>query len=166
MKQFSEYSLGRRAVLVLSSGLLTGYVPKWSGTFGTLPAIVLLYPFRHLNEPTWPSGVIFLAIVLAIVGAAIAVSEVAERTYGVKDSGKIVADEIAGFFVSMLFVPFRWPHIAAAFIIFRVMDVLKPPPIRRLQFLHGGWGVVIDDFLAGLITCLVVHAMMGLGILR
>ena len=68
---------------------------------------------------------------------AVGLAEIAERIYGEKDSHKIVVDEIAGFFVSMAFVPFRPLPVAAAFLLFRIFDVLKPPPIRRLQELRG-----------------------------
>jgi len=165
MKQFSEYPPSRRALLVLSSGLLIGYIPVASGTFATLLAIALLYPLQSLNVARFPSGLIFAALVVGAIAAAIALSHLAERTYGEKDSHKIVVDEIVGLFVAMTFVPFHWPQVVAAFFLFRLFDVVKPPPIRRLQSLPGGWGVVADDILAGLYACLIVHALMALKIL-
>lgn len=159
MKQFSEYPPGRRVLLFFSSGLMTGYIPFASGTFATLLAIGLFYPFVKLNAWSLPGGLVFVGVVIAISGVAVALSEAAERTYGEKDSHKIVVDEIAGFFVAMAFVPFRWPHVLAAFVLFRVFDVVKPPPIRQLQKIHGGWGIVIDDLLAGLLACIVIHVL-------
>lgn len=165
MKQFSEYSPGRRAALLFSSGLLTGYIPVASGTFATLLAVALLYPLRSLNVAQFPAGLIFAAFLVVAIAVAIALSDLAERTYGEKDSHKIVVDEIVGFFVTMTFVPFHWPHVIAAFFLFRLFDIVKPPPIHRSQSLPGGWGVVADDVLAGLYACLIVHALMALGVL-
>ncbi|MBM3334058.1 phosphatidylglycerophosphatase A [Candidatus Sumerlaeota bacterium] len=166
MKQFSEYPASRRALLILSSGLLTGYVPFASGTFASLLAIALFAPFRLLNVSTYPFAFVMVAILLALTAVAIWSADVAERTYGEKDSHKIVIDEIVGFFVAMAFVPFRWPHVAAAFVVFRVLDVVKPAPIRHAQRLPGGLGVVADDLLAGLYTCVIVHGLMSLNLLQ
>ena len=159
MKQFSEFPPARRAVLFLSSGCLTGYIPVASGTVATLLAIALFWPLTPLNLWSLPRGPLFIGLLAVVCGVAVALAEVAERTYGEKDSHKIVIDEIAGFFVAMAFVPFQWPHVLAAFVLFRFFDVAKPPPIRRLQSLPGGWGVVVDDLLAGLYTCLLVHLL-------
>lgn len=165
MKQFSEYPPGRRVLLFFSSGLLTGYIPFASGTVATLLAVGLFYPFNRLNAWSLPAGLVFVIVVIAISGVAVALSEVAERTYGEKDSHKIVIDEIAGFFVAMAFVPFQWPHVLAAFVLFRFFDVAKPPPIRRLQALHGGWGIVIDDLLAGAYACIIIHLLRLVSVL-
>lgn len=166
MKQFSEYSPSRRAVLLISSGLFSGYLPIASGTFASLLAIVLLYPFRQLNMASLPAGGIFAGLVVALAALAVWSADVAERTYGEKDSHKIVIDEIVGFLVAMAFLPFRWPQVAVVFFLYRFFDVVKPPPIRQSQVLPGGWGIVADDLLAGLYTCVILHGLMTLGILR
>ncbi len=165
MRQFSEYPLKRRLILLFSSGLLTGYIPFASGTFATLLAVPFFYLLVPLNVFSFPRVAGLAAILAALLGAAVWLSDAAERIYGEKDSHKIVIDEIAGFFVAMIFVPFLWPHIAAAFLVFRALDVLKPAPIRQSQRLPGGWGIVADDLLAGLYTCVMVHGLMSLGVL-
>ncbi|MCX8037363.1 MAG: phosphatidylglycerophosphatase A [Candidatus Sumerlaeia bacterium] len=165
MRQFSEYPPRRRLVLVFSSGLFTGYIPFASGTFATLLAIPLFYPLVPVNVFSFPKAACLAIVLAALSCAAVWLSGAAERTYGEKDSHKIVIDEIAGFFVAMVFVPFRWPQIVAAFLIFRALDVLKPAPIRQSQRLPGGWGIVTDDLLAGLYTCIMVHGLMSLGVL-
>jgi phosphatidylglycerophosphatase A len=166
MQQFSEYPLSRRAVLVLSSGLFTGYIPFASGTFASLLAVGLFYPLQRLNVASLPTGLGFAGLVIAVAAVAIWSADLAERTYGEKDSHKIVIDEIVGFFVAMTFVPFRWPHVAAVFFLFRFFDVIKPTPIRQSQKLPGGWGVVADDLLAGLYACVCVHGLMSLQVLK
>ena len=66
-------------------------------------------------------------------------------------------DEIAGFLVAMAFVPHTWVYIVAGFILFRAFDIVKPFPIKRLQDLHGGVGIVLDDIGAGIFTSMVLH---------
>jgi phosphatidylglycerophosphatase A len=166
MKQFSEYPLSRRAVLILSSGLFVGYIPFASGTLATLLAVILFYPLRPWNVASCPAGFFFAGAVIVATAVAIWSAGVAERTYGEKDSHKIVIDEIVGFFVTMTLAPFRWPHLAAAFVLFRLFDIVKPTPIRQSQRLPGGWGVVADDLLAGIYSCVCLHGLMSLGILR
>lgn len=164
MKQFSEYPSRRRTLLFFSSGFLTGYIPFASGTFATLVAVPLLYPFSWINEFQLPQALAFLTFLALFSGLSIWLADVAEATYVEKDSHKIVIDEIAGYFVAMTFIPYRWPHLLAAFVLFRVFDVVKPPPIRKLQDLHGGLGIVIDDVLAGALACVVVHIAMAVGL--
>ena len=76
-----------------------------------------------------------------------------------KDSKRIVIDEIIGFLIAMFLIPFEFKFILAAFIIFRVIDILKPFPIRRLEKLPGGWGVMCDDLLAGVYANLIMQAI-------
>lgn len=163
MKQFSEFHPARRVILFLSSGFMSGYIPFASGTFATLLAIPLFFPLSLVNQLRFPGAVVFVGLVLGLSALAIWLSDVAEKTYGEKDSHKIVVDEIVGFFVAMAFVPYRGPHLLAAFVLFRFFDVAKPLPIHRLQRLPGGWGVVADDLLAGLYSCVVLHIVRALG---
>ena len=100
-------------------------------------------------------------IAIAVIALAVWAADRAEPIYGEKDSGKIVIDEIAGFFVTMTLLPVGWMWIAAGFFVFRAFDVLKPWPIDRSQKLPGGVGVVIDDVLAGVYSCALLHAAHG-----
>ncbi len=127
--------------------------------------MALFYPFRALNVPEWPNGLIFAGVLIAIIVLSVVLADAAERLHVEKDSHKIVIDEIAGFFVTMAYVPFTWAHVLAAFIIFRALDILKPPPIYRLQLLPGGWGIVVDDVLAGAYGCLILHGLMLFSVL-
>ncbi len=73
----------------------------------------------------------------------------AERHYGSKDPGEAVADEMAGFLVTMAFFPLSAGPVILGFFVFRAMDIIKPFPARRLERLPGGWGIVADDVMAG-----------------
>ena len=141
------------SILGFSSAFGLGYIPVGPGTFGTLAAIPIWWWLARYELA------IAIAVTLAIVGFSIWISELAERIYGTHDVGKIVIDEVAGMLVTVVGVPARWPEIVAAFILFRVLDITKPPPIRWLdKHVQGGLGVVLDDVVAGVVGCAILHA--------
>jgi phosphatidylglycerophosphatase A len=99
------------------------------------------------------------AAVLAVVFAAgVASSRRCEKLWG-PDDRKIVIDEIWGMMLSLFLLPAGFVYIAAAFLIFRFLDIVKPFPARRLEDLGGGWGVMLDDGMSGVYTCLILHAL-------
>ncbi|MBI1785643.1 phosphatidylglycerophosphatase A, partial [Candidatus Sumerlaeota bacterium] len=117
-------------------------------------------PMEKLNRLPSAGGTlwIYLGIVAAVSLLGTWAADFAEKYHAEKDPHKVVIDEIAGFFVSMFLVPWNWPCVAAAFFLFRFFDVWKPYPIRGLQRLPGGIGIMIDDLLAGVYTCVLIHA--------
>jgi len=127
-----------------------GFVPKAPGTWGTLAALVVL----ALLKPSTP--ILILMVVATVVVGTVAAGR-AEIALGQTDSGHIIIDEVAGYFISMLFLPQTVFYFAASFVLFRIFDVLKPPPVRQLQELHGGIGVMADDVAAGVIANLVLQ---------
>ncbi len=138
-------------IVFLASGVYTGYSPFASGTVGTLVGIPLYLMLPHRQPP------LYLILTLLFIGAAIRLSHKAEIIFDAHDSGRIVIDEIAGFLVAMFLLPASWGYILAAFFIFRAFDVAKPPPVRYLEKLPGGYGVVLDDVMAGIYTNLVLQ---------
>ena len=143
----------RHAVMFLATGGYVGRIPVAPGTFGSLIGIPIVYV---LDKFTWQTALI--AMVLVVLGA-VWVAHNAERMLQAKDPGCIVIDEIAGMCVALLGLPFTLSTVAAGFFIFRIFDVIKPPPIRQLErHLAGGWGVVMDDVAAGAATHLVLWA--------
>lgn len=120
-----------------------GYFPLAPGTFGTLLAIPIYYFLSEIPSPLYEItllGFFFLAVWF---------SEKAGPLFGKKDDPRIVIDEIMGFFVTMLWIPKTTLSVIAGFFLFRFFDILKPPPIRLLERVRGGYGVVLDDVLAG-----------------
>ncbi|MFN3666624.1 MAG: phosphatidylglycerophosphatase A, partial [Sediminibacterium sp.] len=81
-----------------------------------------------------------------------------------KDSGKVVIDEAAGMMISLLFVPPTLPYIITGFVLFRILDITKPLLIRKTESLPGGWGVMLDDVIAGIYANLLLHTIMWLNI--
>ncbi|MEJ2253672.1 MAG: phosphatidylglycerophosphatase A [Nitrospirota bacterium] len=136
--------------LVATVGYL-GFVPVAPGTMGTLAALAVV----ALTKLPWPS---YLILTIASVLGGTWAADKMERVMGEKDPGCIVIDEFAGFLVAMAFLPRTMGYLLAAFILFRVFDILKPPPIDGLQSSGGGWGVMVDDLAAGLLVNLLLQA--------
>ena len=126
-----------------------GFIPVAPGTMGTLAAALAVYAVRPRPLPL----AAFTAIVI-FLGAWFA--GVAEERLG-RDSGHIIIDEFAGYLTSVLFVPLSTGYLVAAFLLFRVFDVTKPPPIRRLERLPGGVGVMADDLAAAAMTNIILQ---------
>jgi len=144
-------------VVLLATGCYAGYVPVASGTFGTLVAIPLCYLLSVLGPF---EGTLF---VVTFTGFAVWISGEAEKVFNKKDSGLIVIDEMAGFLVTMFLIPWSWKNMAIGFFLFRLMDIAKPFPIRRLgSTWPGGWGVVGDDVLAGVYANVILRFAMRL----
>lgn len=129
---------------------VAGFVPPAPGTVGTLVAVLAVALLR-LPAPFY----LLVTAVVVVVGTI--ASDVVEGIMGRKDPGCIVIDEFAGYMVSMAFLPHKAGYLFSAFILFRLFDILKPPPISWLQNLKGGLGVMADDLAAGLLTNVVLQ---------
>ncbi len=157
-----------RWILLLAQGFGSGRVPVAPGTVGTLPGCVWCLILLLPGNP-W----VYLIGTLAAIPVAVWACGEAERILGRTDPGSVVLDEIIAVPVVMsgyLWHRWRgsgelpppgeladwWPALAAGFVLFRLFDVWKPWPIRRLQHLPGGWGVVVDDLLAGVVAAIVL----------
>jgi phosphatidylglycerophosphatase A len=141
-----------KIILFFASGFYSGYAPFAPGTAGTLVgiAIYILLSKLPLN--------LYAILTAAIFFSGVWLSSMSETILGAKDSGIIVIDEIAGFLVTMFALPVKWPTILAAFFLFRAFDVFKPFPIRSIdRHLPGGWGVMLDDILAGVYANLTLQ---------
>lgn len=134
-----------------------GLAPKAPGTVGSLAAIPLYLVLRRLPGP------VYLAIVAVLTVLGVKAADVAEHDWG-KDPGKVVIDEVVGMLLTLLERPAGWRDIAAAFLIFRVLDIVKPPPVGNLdKGLSGGIGIMADDVAAGLIGAGVLRLIKRLG---
>ena len=127
---------------IFATGFGCGYFPKTPGTFTSLIAVLIFWFF-----PVDSVLLISISIVLFVIGVPTAT--IVERIEG-KDSGKIVIDEIAGQFLTYVFIPFTGLNIILGFVLFRIFDIWKPYPINKSQDLPNGWGVMIDDVIAAI----------------
>jgi phosphatidylglycerophosphatase A len=136
---------------LLATGLGSGYSPLAPGTAGSAVGLLLFWPLARL-----PPGAQVAATVLVLLAGVAAASHVA-RSLGLEDPGVVVIDEVVGMWVTLLFLPLTPLTAAFGFLAFRAMDVLKPYPARQLEHLHGGWGIMADDLMAGVYANLLVR---------
>jgi len=139
---------------ILALGFGTGLAPIVPGTFGTLVALPFIFLFSA--GPLW----FYLIGIVGVSAIGIWAAETACNDMGAHDHNSIVWDEVAGYLVTMLLLPLTWQWLLAGFILFRLVDILKPWPINLLdRNVHGGFGVMIDDIAAGVVCCVVLHAV-------
>lgn len=132
-------------VKFFATGFGLGYSPLMPGTCGSLLGVLLFTLLR--NQPK--GFLIGLAVLVTLV--SIVIAHQAEKAFGKKDAQTIVIDEVAGQFITYLFAPFSFPHLAAGFVLFRFFDIVKIFPARWVQDnMRGGLGVVGDDVVAGI----------------
>ncbi len=130
---------------LLAFGLGSGAVPKAPGTFGTI-AVIPLYLLMNQLE-----ALPYLVVVLAMSGFGVWLCHKVALDLGVHDHPGIVWDEWVGFLVTMWLAPSGWTWVLAGFVLFRFFDIVKPWPIHLLdQHVLGGWGIMLDDILAGI----------------
>ncbi len=150
MNKFSEY---------LSTLFGIGYFPKAPGTAGTLFAAIVYFALPDKWFLGWQNSTIALIVIL--VGSIISVFFISKAEEGLgHDNGKIVLDEFWGYFIAVLFLPKTLIIIVAAFVLFRIFDILKPEPVNVLQKLPKGWGVMADDIMAGVYANIVLQIII------
>jgi phosphatidylglycerophosphatase A len=134
----------KKCVVLLATGCYAGYIPIAPGTLGTLVAVPLCYVLFRMGPL---EQVLFIA---GFAGLAVWVAGEGEKIFERKDPALIVIDEMAGFMVTLLLIPWSTKNVVIGFFLFRLMDIAKPFPIRRLESKWPrGWGIVGDDVLAG-----------------
>ena len=146
----------RHAITFLATGAYVGLIPVAPGTFGSALAIPLLLVLARLRLP----AAAVLAIIAGFAALAMIVCQVAGAVYGEADSAKIVLDEISGMLVAGALIAPTASSLVLAFLVFRVLDIVKPFPANHLdRQLKNGVGVVADDLIAGLYANLLVRAV-------
>lgn len=124
-----------------------GYLPLAPGTWGTIVGALLIYGATLVN-PLFTFSFLFIALIVVVFFLGVWGSKIAEQEWG-EDPSRVVIDEVIGVWVTMLFIPFSWLNLFAAFVLFRVFDIAKPFGIRKMERVGNGWGVMLDDLLAG-----------------
>jgi phosphatidylglycerophosphatase A len=151
---FLRADLRGKLAFAFSSALGAGLFPVAQGTVGTLVGIPLVILLAQLNS-YGGAVVIFLFIILAVWSSHVSSSLLANE-----DPAEVVIDEVAGFLITFFLLPFSWLHLCFGFVLFRLFDILKPFPVRRLEKLKGGLGIVADDLLAGVYANLCLRILM------
>ncbi len=141
----------------LATGFYAGCIPGPRGTYGALIGVCLWLLFS--NSPAFP----FIVFVF-VVGGALVAGHAEKHIFREKDSSKIVIDEIAGMLVTFTTFQFYLTldslvYLAAGFLLFRFFDILKPPPIRNLQKIRGGTGIMLDDVVSGIASNVILQCI-------
>ncbi len=137
-------------VKLLGSGFYTGYIKYASGTFGSIAALII-YLIPGFEKPE----VIIPAIILFII-IGIPISSQFETAYG-KDPSECTIDEVVGMWISLLFVPKTLLYISIAFIIWRLLDIIKPFPASQAERLPAGLGIMTDDIISAVYSALLMN---------
>jgi len=146
----------RHPIYFLGLGFGSGLAPKAPGTFGTLAAIPVVFFMQSLGL----LGYALVTLVAAVAGLWICGATA--KALGVHDHPAIVWDEIAGYMIAMVALPFTWFNVLGAFVLFRLFDILKPGPIGWCdRNLTGGAGIMVDDLLAGAASAIILHLVQA-----
>ena len=138
---------------MLGSGFFTGYIPFASGTFGSLMAIAI-YLIPGFENPT-----ILLSLISFFSIIGIHLGNKFEKVYG-KDPSQCTIDEMVGMWITLLFLPKYIWFILIAFIIWRILDIIKPFPANIVEKIKGGWGIMLDDIIAALYSLILIHIII------
>jgi phosphatidylglycerophosphatase A len=141
---------------LISTCLGIGYTPKGGGTVAAVACCIAWY-FAGAggNESVF----VEIAVTLAILTLGIWSANKVEEKWG-KDSSRVVIDEVAGMCITLLLVPIRWQYVLIGLVLFRFFDIAKPLYIRKMEKLNGGWGVMMDDVLAGIYSNIVLQLIV------
>ena len=139
----------------IGSGFLTGYSPVASGTVGSLAAILIYL------VPGFEKLCIIIPATIILIVYGIYLGTKFETQYG-KDPSECTVDEFVGTWISLIALPKILWIIVVAFFVWRILDIVKPPPARNLERLNGGLGIMIDDVISGLYTLIIMHLVVYL----
>ena len=142
-----------QVVKFVATGIYSGYMKPFPGTWGTIPAWLIAFFLIGDN-----AGVL-IAVTVVSVFISVWSSGAAEELFG-HDARKIVMDEWAGMFIALLFVPYSLTNYVIAFVAFRAFDVIKLPPAAQFERFPGGWGVTMDDVAAGIYANIFTQAVI------
>jgi phosphatidylglycerophosphatase A len=148
--------MDRLGVFIATCGYV-GYAPVAPGTFGSVVGLVLFWAVRSSG-----STLAEIALIAAIGGLGVWSGSVAERHFHGVDPGHVVVDEVFGMLVTLALVPLSVTGAVVGFLVFRILDIVKPWPARRLERLHGGLGIMADDGMAAVYGNLVMRGLIAI----
>jgi phosphatidylglycerophosphatase A len=139
-----------------STSLGIGYIGKGAGTVAAVACCICWY-FAWAGG--YPPPLLSVLITLAITLLGVWSSSIVEKIWG-KDPARVVIDEVAGMCIGLLFVSVSIKYVVLALILFRFFDIVKPLYVRKMEELPSGWGIMMDDVLAGIYTNIIVNAVV------
>jgi phosphatidylglycerophosphatase A len=130
-----------------------GLLRPGPGTYGSVATVLLWFGLAHLLNPGyWLLALCTTIAAIAVTWIGIPAATIVARESGRKDPGHVVIDEVAGQLIALIAMPADWRYAAVALVLFRLFDILKPPPVRQLERLPEGSGIMFDDVAAGLLA--------------
>ncbi|UCC96606.1 MAG: phosphatidylglycerophosphatase A [Phycisphaerales bacterium] len=156
---------------MLASCFGLGRLPLAPGTWGSLPPVIIFGLMCHLHTPAAVTCIVMAALVLAGSVVCVMFAPATIAATGKNDPGEVVADELAGQAVTFLAAPFwaagaGWAIALLGFALFRIFDIAKPWPIRKLEKFPAGWGILADDLLAGVYAAIALQICVMLWMAR
>jgi phosphatidylglycerophosphatase A len=150
---------------VIATFFGAGRLRPGPGTWGSAAAVLIWLTLARWIPVPWHGGVLAGLAAVAVAIGIPAATRVA-RASGVEDPQFVVIDEVVGQWITLLFAGVAWKTVLAGFILFRGFDIVKPPPVRQLERLPEGTGIVVDDVAAGIYALAVLQLLIHFGILR
>ncbi|MDE1192429.1 MAG: phosphatidylglycerophosphatase A [Arachidicoccus sp.] len=146
---------------IISSFFGIGFIRKGGGTVAAIITVLLWYYIAAILKSGFGENNILLQCIIIIVLFIIGVwcGNAVEADWG-KDSYRVVLDEVLGMSIALFIIPVKWQTLLAALILFRIFDIGKPFFIRKMEKFHGGWGVMLDDVLAGIYANIILHIIL------
>ena len=141
---------------IFATGLLLGYSPVAPGTLSCLLGVLIWYFLRDRN-------ILYIGVASALFFIGVFVAGDLEKKWG-KDPGRVVIDEYACILIPLYFTPLRMIPLIITFVLFRVFDILKPPPLKSLEKIYGGWGIMLDDLMAAAYTTAAIMVLKFAGV--
>jgi phosphatidylglycerophosphatase A len=136
-----------------------GWLRPGPGTWASMVTVLIWWLLTRWIVPSWQAiAAALLAGITTLIGIPAATR--LARAAALKDPQFVVIDEVAGQLITLIAIPVSWKSLLAGFILFRGFDILKPPPVRQLEQLPEGWGIVIDDVGAGLYALLIMQVLL------
>ncbi len=163
---------------LVATALCTGYIPWASGTFGSLFGLLLLL-IPGAQQPTILAAMILLATIAGVPAAGAVARAEGNRLTGIAAAAKkafqpgdhgpdpsiVVIDEVVGMWITLFLIPKTLPPFLLGFLLFRVMDIVKPQPARLVERIPNGWGIMLDDIVAGIYANVSLRILLwGIGI--
>jgi phosphatidylglycerophosphatase A len=146
-----------RLAVFLATVAYCGYFPIAPGTIGSAAGLVVYLLVWWTRSP-----IVEVALIAGTFAVGTWAATHAERYFGAIDPGQVVIDEVLGMLITLAFIPVGWSAALAGFVLFRVMDIIKPYPANRLEKYHGGFGIMADDAMAGVYANLCLRILIWL----
>ncbi len=160
LKQLTGRQNGKKTPCAWTIGTFfgAGLLRPGPGTYGSVAAVLLWFGAAHLLHTSAVSlalGTALTALAATLIG--IPAATIVARESGREDPGHIVIDEVAGQLIALIAIPVDWQHALLSLLLFRFFDILKPPPVRQLERLPAGTGIMLDDVAAGLLALIAAQ---------